>query len=144
GDTRLEALITYAISSDDRLPRKAIALFDASRLPSGLVQSRYPSRVRQVIPPFALWWIGMVHDYAMWRADPAFVRSMMPGVRAVIEAYKSFRNADGLVEGPGAGWNYVDWVPGWKNGVPPEGDYGVSCVVNWQFVYALRLARELE
>jgi alpha-L-rhamnosidase len=144
GDARLEALVTYAISGDDRLPRKAIALFDASRLASGLVQSRYPSRVRQVIPPFALWWIGMVHDFAMWRADEAFVRSMMPGVRAVIEAYQSFRNADGLVEGPATGWNYVDWVPGWKNGVPPDGDYGVSAVVNWQFAYVLRLAWELE
>jgi hypothetical protein len=144
GDTRLEALVTYAISGDGRLARKAIALFDGSRLSNGLVQSRYPSRVRQVIPPFALWWIGMLHDYAMWRTDPAFVRSMMPGVRAVIEAYISFRNGDGLVAGPATGWNYVDWTPGWKNGVPPDADYGVSCVVNWQFAYALRLAKELE
>ncbi|MDB5318483.1 MAG: alpha-L-rhamnosidase [Phycisphaerales bacterium] len=144
GDTRLEALVTYAVSANDCLPRKAIALFDGSRLASGLVQSRYPSRVRQVIPPFALWWIGMLHDFAMWRDDAAFVRSMMPGVRAVIEAYMSFRNADGLVAGPASGWNYVDWTPGWKNGVPPDGDYGVSSVINWQFVYALRMAKELE
>jgi alpha-L-rhamnosidase len=144
GDTRLEALVTYAISSDDRLPRKAIALFDASRLASGLVQSRYPSRVRQVIPPFALCWVAMVHDHAMWRDDAPFVRSMMPGMRAVIEAYLSFRNADGLIQGPASGWNYVDWTPGWKNGVPPDGDYGVSAVINWQFVYTLRLASQLE
>jgi alpha-L-rhamnosidase len=144
GDTRLEALVTYAISADGRLARKAIALFDGSRLPSGLVQSRYPSRVRQVIPPFALWWIAMVHDYAMWQADAPFVRSMMPGVRGVIEAFEAFRGERGLVEGPATGWNFVDWVPGWKNGVPPEGDYGASSVINWQYVCVLRLARELE
>ena len=44
GDTRLQALITYALSSDDRLPRKALRMFDASRVNSGLTQSRYPSR----------------------------------------------------------------------------------------------------
>jgi hypothetical protein len=144
GDARLEALITYAVSGDDRLARKAIELFDASRGAEGLVQSRYPSRVRQVIPPFALLWVGMVHDVAMWRDDPAFVRRCMNGVRAVLDAYGAMRNADGLVEGPRTGWNFVDWVPGWKNGVPPDGDYGVSSVINWQYVCALRQAMELE
>ena len=69
GDTRLEALTTYAISRDDRLPRKALVLFGLSRLPDGLTQARYPSRDVQVIPPFALWWVGMVYDYALWRSD---------------------------------------------------------------------------
>jgi hypothetical protein len=144
GDTRLEALVTYAVSGDDRLARKAIRLFDGSRGADGLTQSRYPSRVRQVIPPFSLAWVGMVHDFAMWRGDAAVVRSVMPGVRAVIEAFLTFRNADRLIEGPATGWNYVDWVPGWKNGVPPDGDAGVSSVINWQFVGALRQAKELE
>jgi len=144
GDTRLEALVTYVVSGDDRLARKAIRLFDASRDASGLTQSRYPSRVRQVIPPFALAWIGMLHDFALWRGDIAFVRSVMPGVRAVIEAYLTYRNAEGLIQGPATAWNYVDWVPTWKNGVPPDADAGVSSVINWQFVGALRQAQELE
>jgi hypothetical protein len=147
GDTRLEALATYAISGDDRLARKAIALFDSSRLAggvAGLTQSRYPCRVRQVIPPFSLWWVAMVHDFAMWRDDPAFVRSMLPGVRSVIDVYATFRDADGLVRGPALGWNFVDWVPRWRNGVPPDGDFGVSSIVNWHFVHTLKLAAELE
>ncbi|HEY7116126.1 MAG TPA: hypothetical protein VH475_06055, partial [Tepidisphaeraceae bacterium] len=67
GDARLEALATYAVSGDDRLARKSLLLFNESRLPSGLTQSRYPCRVRQVIPPFSLLWVAMVHDFAMWR-----------------------------------------------------------------------------
>jgi alpha-L-rhamnosidase len=54
------------------------------------------------------------------------------------------RSRSGLIEGPASAWNFVDWVPTWKNGVPPDGDYGASCVINWQFVYALRLAKALE
>jgi hypothetical protein len=143
GDTRLEVLITYMLTHDDRLPKKAIELFRASTIHSGLTYSRYPSRVRQIIPPFSLLWIGMVYDYAMWRGDQNFVRSMMSGVRGVIDAFLAFQNADGLIEAPN-GWNFMDWVPAWKDGVPPEGKSGVSGVINWLMVYTLKQAAELE
>jgi hypothetical protein len=86
GDSRLEALTTYVISTDGRLPRKAIRMFGLSRLPDGLTQARYPSRDIQVIPPFSLWWIGMVYDYALWRGDQPFVA----GLFADDLAYKHF------------------------------------------------------
>ncbi|MCX8052424.1 MAG: alpha-L-rhamnosidase [Armatimonadetes bacterium] len=143
GDTRLEALTTYAITHDDRLPRKALRIFDVSRKHSGLTQSRYPSRVTQIIPPFSLWWIGMVYDFAFWRDDISLVRSLMPGVRAVIDAYLSFINSDGLVQAP-VGWNFMDWVPEWHGGIPPDADQGVNGLINWQFVLALTLAAEVE
>jgi len=145
GDTRLEILATYCLTHDDRLPRKALLLFDASRLPNGLTQSRYPSRSMQVIPPFSLWWCGMVYDYALWRDDAAFVRARMPGVRSVMDAFLACRNGAGLVEGP-PGWNYVDWTtdPTWNRGVPPDGEGGVSGAINWHFVYTLTLIAQLE
>lgn len=144
GDTRLEALVTYAITRDDRLPRKALRSFDVSRILSGLTQSRFPSRITQIIPPFSLWWVGMVHDYALFRGDPDFIRSLMPGVRAVIQAFRGFQNADGLVEAP-RGWNFMDWTHEWVNwGVPPQGNEGVSGLINWQFTWILRQAAELE
>ncbi|MBN2004288.1 MAG: alpha-L-rhamnosidase [Anaerolineae bacterium] len=145
GDTRLEALATYCLTHDDRLPRKALLMFDASRFPNGLTQSRYPSRSTQVIPPFSLWWCGMVYDYALWRDDEAFVRALMPGVRGVMDAFLAYRNEAGLVEGP-PGWNYVDWTtdPDWHRGVPPDGEGGVSGAINWQFVYTLNLIAQLE
>ena len=143
GDTRLEALTTYTLTSDDRLPRKALTLFDASRLPSGLTQSRYPSRVRQVIPPFSLWWIGMVHDYALWRDDTAFVHGFLPGVRGVLDAFSRQMTADGLLAAPD-GWNFIDWVPGWEGGMPPDGAFGVSGPVQWQLVLALNQVADLE
>jgi len=143
GDTRLEVLATYVAHRDDRLPRKALRLFDQSRLPAGFTQSRYPSRIQQIIPPFSLWWIGMVHDFALWRGDRSFVKTLMPGVRAVTDAFAACRNRDGLVEAPN-GWNYMDWVPGWRDGIPPDGDRGVSGVINWQFALILTRVAELE
>ncbi|MEN6521660.1 MAG: alpha-L-rhamnosidase C-terminal domain-containing protein [Armatimonadota bacterium] len=143
GDTRLEVLTSYTTTRDDRLPKKSLLMFDRSRRLSGLTQSRYPSRVTQVIPPFSLWWVGMVHDFAMWRDDPEFVRSLIPGVRTVLNAFIGYINTDGLVEGP-RGWNFTDWVPNWWDGIPPDGHLGVSGILNWQTALILGLAADLE
>ncbi len=143
GDTRLQALVTYTLGRDDRLPRKALSLFAASRLPGGLTQSRYPSRRPQVIPPFALWWVDMVHDYALWRGDRDLVASLLPAIRGVLDAF-----LDAAAAGGGAGvlpgWNFVDWVPAWANGVPPGSAEGANGCVGWQLVLTLDLAAELE
>ncbi|MHB9134753.1 MAG: alpha-L-rhamnosidase-related protein [Armatimonadota bacterium] len=145
GDTRLEVLTTYAITADDRLPRKALTSFDASRRLSGLTQSRFPSRVCQIIPPFSLWWVCMVHDYWLWRDDPAFVQELMPGVRAVNEYYRTLLGPDSVLNAPN-GWNFTDWVkdPLWDAGVPADGEFGLSSIFNLQYALTLTYKAELE
>jgi hypothetical protein len=143
GDSRLEALITYVINSDERLPRKAITEFGLSRLPDGLTQARYPSRDIQVIPPFSLWWIGMVYDYALWRGDRIFIARLLPGVRAILDHFLSHVQSNNLLKAP-AGWNFSDWVPAWPLGVPTDGYEGFSALLNWHLVYTLGLAVSLE
>jgi hypothetical protein len=147
GDTRLEIMMTYLMTHDDRPPRKAITLFDESRLPNGFTQSRYPARMPQVIAPFCVWWVGMIHDFALWRDDPAFVRRFMPGVRATLEAFGRWMGDDGLLRAP-MGWNTLDWVEDWPAGIPPGGVPGeaveVSGLLNWQLAYGLALAAKLE
>lgn len=143
GDARLEVLMTYVLTRDDRLPRKALKAFEWSHLPSGLTQSRYPARVRQVIPPFSLWWIAMCHDYALWRGDPAFVRSLLPKVRVVADYFARHLDGRGLLHLP-SGWNFLDWVPQWENGVAPDGGTGFNAALNWQAVMAWKMAGDLE
>ncbi len=143
GDARLEMLLPYVMTPDDRLPRKAIRMFDSSRLASGLLQSRYPSWEKQVIPPFALWWVMMLRDYAYWRDDPDYVRRFLPGMRATLEGFQRFMDGDGLLHAP-EGWNFMDWLDEWPEGVPPGGANGRSGVMNWQLVWALVQAADLE
>ncbi len=143
GDTRLEALATYVLTQDDRLPSKAIKLFHQSRMPNNLTQSRYPSRVQQIIPPFSMWWIGMLHDSAYWRGRGTEVRSMLPAMRGVLDAFLAGTQDNGLVAPP-AGWNFVDWVPGWQGGMPPGADRQPCATINWHIVYTLGLAADLE
>lgn len=144
GDTRLEALVTYACGDDDRLPRKALRLYDESRKTPGFTLSRYPTNVQQTIPSFSAWWVAMAHDFAMWRDDAAFVRGLLPGVRSVMDTFMRWRTSGGLIAGP-TGWNFMDWVPEWPCGLPPDGDVGgVSGPLNFQLAWVYKQAAELE
>ncbi len=143
GDTRLQVLVTYMLRLEDSLPRKAITMLGASRLADGLTQSRYPSKLPQIIGPFSLWWVMMVHDAAAWRGDRGFVAGQLPGVRAVLDAFLQQRDSDGLAQ-PTRGWNFVDWVESWDKGMPEPGDSQPICPIQWQLVLALQAAVELE
>jgi hypothetical protein len=143
GDTRVQALVSYYMSGDGRLARQAIAALDASRTYEGLTFSRAPSRLPQYIPPFSLWWIGMVHDFWRYQDDPAFVRAQLPGVRAVLGYFAARQRQDGLLAEVGW-WNYVDWVGAWPHGVPPTGARGESALLDLQLLLAYQWAAELE
>jgi len=143
GDTRIQALISYTVAGDDRLARQAIDAFDRSRRSEGLTFSRYPSAPQQFIPPFSLLWVGMVHDYWMWRDDPAFVRQKLGGTRTVLDWFAERSRPDGLV-GRLPWWNFVDWSDGFEAGVPPQDADGGSVPVSLQLALALGEAAELE
>ncbi|MEO1235620.1 MAG: alpha-L-rhamnosidase [Planctomycetota bacterium] len=143
GDTRLQCLVTYVLSADSRAPRRAIRSFGWSLMSGGLTQARYPSELVQVIGPFALWWVCMLHDYALWRGDPAFIRGQMAVARAVVETYRGLVGDDGLL-GPAPGWNFVDWVAAWDAGVPPRADTQPSGPLTWQFIYTLQRKSRVE
>jgi hypothetical protein len=142
GDTRIQALVSLYMTGDGRLMRNAIAQLDDSRTSEGLTQSRAPTRLQQYIPPFSLWWIGMVHDYWRYQDDPAFVRAMMPGVRAVLGFFAGHQAADGSL-GPLPWWNFVDWARAWPRGVPPALD-GASAPLDLQLLLAYGYAADLE
>lgn len=146
-DTQLEALFTYQISEDDRLARKAIYEFHSSRLPSGLLQSRYPSMHPQVIPGFSLYWIFMVHEHYWYYGDQALLRLVMPTVDGVLNWFDEQIGSDGLVVlSSSEYWPYVDWVQEWAadKGVPPGARTGALTVNNQMYVEALRRAAALQ
>ena len=143
GDTRIQALISYVVSGDDRLAKQAIEAFDNSRVPDGLTQSRYPSSLVQMIPTFSLMWVGMVHDFWLYRGDTAFVHAQLPGMRAVLNWYLERQRADGLM-GNVPWWPFVDWGKDFEFGMPPQDEGGGSSVITLQFVEALEDAAEIE
>ena len=143
GDTRIQALISYVEFGDDRLARQALDAYDQSRISEGLTQSRYPSALNQVIPTFSLYWIGMVHDYWLYRPDDGSLRTWVPHTRTVIDWYARHQRPDGLL-GKMPWWNYGDWTKDFVFGEPPQDPDGGSALLSLTFMAALRDAADLE
>ncbi len=144
GDARIQMLVSLYMTGDSRLMKNGIELLNSSRTAEGATYSRAPSYLQQYIPPFSLWWIGMVRDYWMYVDDPAFVKSMLPGVRAVLSFYSQYQKPNGsLAHMPW--WNFVDWVKQWPNGEPPANDDGSSAAaLDLQLLLAYQWAADLE
>lgn len=145
GDTRIQALVSIFNSGDARLMRNAIEQIDSSRTSEGATFSRAPSALQQYIPPFSLWWIGMVHDYWMYVDEPQFVRDMLPGVRAVLGFFARYQKPDGRL-GRMPWWNYVDWVERgkWPTSSGPANEDGLSAIHELQLLLAYQWAAQLE
>ncbi len=141
GDTRIQALISYTVGGDDRLGRQAIEAFNDSRIPEGITRSRYPSALPQNIPTFSLLWIGMLHDWWMYRPDPTPVRSSLEGSRSVLGWFGQHERPDGLLEKL-PWWSFIDWV---SSGETPTYDvHGESCITTLEYLGALDDAADLE
>lgn len=143
GDTRIQALISLYVSGDDRLMRKAITDFHNSRVPEGLTQGRYPSNRLQIIPPFSLIWVSMVHDYWMHRQDDAYIGSFLLGIQGVLNWYEQQLDQDKQMLGPMKWWNFVDYTHVFPGGVPDGATDSNSSVLTLQYVYTLQQAAEL-
>ncbi len=136
-------MVSLYAGGDDRLVKNAIELFDESRIPDGITQSRYPGALPQFIPPFSLFWIGMMHDLWWYSGDRQFLKPYLPGARGVLQWFEARLAPSGLL-GKLEWWNYADWVAPFKNGEPPMLETGESAILSLQFVLALREAADLE
>ena len=138
GDSRLEALCTYEITDDHRLPAKALRLLALSQEMDGSLHSQYPSKIKQVIPSFMLIYLLMFHDYFERHGHDALVAELLPKVGRLLDYLLAHRK-EGLLSLPG--WNFIDWCTEWPQGVPPGGT--PDSILNWLFVLALQQSAEL-
>lgn len=145
GDGRIQALVSYFNSGDDRLARNALNLIDHSRIAEGITLSRHPSYSPQIISTFSLWYIGMLHDYWMYRNDAAFVKEKLEGTRQVLAFFARYQQADGSLKKLPY-WRFADWVStkGWDFGQPPQDADGNSAILDLQLLWTLQQAAELE
>lgn len=143
GDARIEALSALALSHDKKLMRKAIESFNNSRKPMGLTQSRYPSYITQIIPPYSLIWIMMLHDFMVYDGDKAFLLEQLDGMNAVLNWFEQRVAPNGMLHNLDW-WNFTDWAVGYPNGIPHGADDGYSSTVTLQYALALKYAAEVE
>ena len=144
GDIRLQAMITYAMTGTDLLPRQAITALNDSRIPAGITASRYPEALPQYIPTFSLLWIGMLHDNYTYRPDTKFVQEILPGTRTVLDWFASYQHEDGVL-GKLPWWSFIDWIETeTKRDFPSYDANDESCLTTMQYIGALQDAIDLE
>ncbi|KAL5044108.1 hypothetical protein BDW71DRAFT_209710 [Aspergillus fruticulosus] len=168
-DSRLQMLYSYQLSSDDRLARKTINEFHASRRGSdGLVETHFPTPFPGVnIPIFSLSWVLMVWDYVMYAVDTeankGFVKRYLGGIDLVLNYFDSrvSKTYSGMVGRLGDEdsvnddvWAFVDWTAEWSV-LGPGGDFkhlavppayrrtGVASYNSLFYAYVLNKAAEV-
>lgn len=142
GDTRVQALASIYVSGDDLLMRNALKQFDQSRVPNGLTQSRYPAHELQIIPPYSLMWIVMIHDFYRLRDDAVFIQQFIPGIKSVLAWFEKHIDSSGMLGGLDW-WNFGDWAADYQVGIPIGADDSHSALITLQYVYTLQKVSEL-
>lgn len=145
GDGRIQAIISYFNAGDDRLAKNSLNQISYSQQPEGVTFSRYPSTLPQYIPPFSMWYVGMLHDYLRYGSDLEFLKTKLNSSRLVIQYFQSVQNSEGSL-GTLPFWSFVDWAvgPEWRQGIPPIGKDGNSAILDLQMLLALQYAADLE
>jgi hypothetical protein len=146
GDTRLEMLVSYAVSGDPRLARQAIDAFAESDTDGGLVQGAFPSRLPNVIATFSFAWVGMLSDWSLEQPDTGLILRHLPRMRRVLHWFEPLRNPKGLL-GKNPQWNFIDWSgQQWddRDHFPSWGKDNGSCLMTAMWVGALRQGAALE
>ena len=141
GDTRIQALISYYNTSDDRLARNALTEIDHSRIAEGVTRSCYPTKGTQIISTFSLWYICMLHDYWMYRGNNKFIKNKLVGERAVLDFFSKYQQADGSLKNTPY-WAFVDWAGNFGGGV--KGSDGSAAIYDLQLLWAYQWAAEME
>ena len=112
-DSRLEALSTYAITDDHRLPAKALKILAMSQQPDGALYSHHPAKEPQNIPEFSLIWFLMYCDYFRLHPGDKLCQELEEKAIKLLDYFKS-KMTGGLLYIPGNTvsnsecWSFID------------------------------------
>ena len=145
GDTRVQLQVQGAVSSDARLRRRAIEIFDRARRADGFVPMNFPSRAIQDCAPFTMCHVLMHGDYVRWYGGDAWLKARLPGLTHAMAAFASLENEDGLLKTV-PGWRFYDWAVNtrgwWTRGHAGNTEDGPAALDNLFYVLALEAASE--
>ncbi|MEX0324038.1 MAG: alpha-L-rhamnosidase C-terminal domain-containing protein [Puniceicoccaceae bacterium] len=141
GDTRIEALVSYMNYGDPALGRNAIDQFSWSINDEGFISARYPTNSLYYIPNYSLYWIGMLHDFMMYKGDRQFIASKLPVMRMILGYFENKERPDGTLY-PLDYHQFVDWS--FPSGEATTGPDGRSSISDMHYLMALQWAADLE
>lgn len=141
-DGYINMLNTLIAAGETKLPRQFVEQIGWSLNHEGLVWCRYPSRIPGFIPGQCLEWIASLHDFVLHSGDVAFARQHSRHLYSILDFFAQRIGSRGLPEAL-PWWNWIDWCPGWKRGVPPGAEAGPVLSLCAKYTLALDQATSL-
>ena len=152
GDSRVQFLAHAALTSDDRLEKRAIELFESSLGADGMMAMNCPvGGPASVSATYTMFYPLMLDDCVRWREGRDWARRRLPSMARVMEGLAVLENGEGLLENL-PGWNFIDWTD-WGDDAPrfgaePSGlniaSGKLSSIENLLYVLALRAAADVQ
>lgn len=134
GDLTVSSHAQLWLSQNAAMLRRAItASLDSARYFPGL-RAVAPGAASNCIADYSLQLPILLMRYYDFTRDAEFLRAAMPTVTGVFDYFRSFANADGLLENVDTMWNLVDWPENLRDGydfiLEPKPEAGPHCVLN--------------
>lgn len=150
-DSRSQILYTYAVSADDRLARQCMDDFKRATRYDGMINCSYPNYETNVIPGFAIYYIGMVYDHMMYFGDREMILEHTPTIMGILNFFRKNITDIGIVGkigGPNLKsryWSFIDWTEQWKEtmGVPLATYDGPLTMESLLYIMGLQYASRL-
>lgn len=144
-DTMIETLLTYQISRDDRLARKAIDDFHSTRRPDGMIHCNAPASFDQIIPIFSIYFIDMVYYHYLYFGDKSLVARYLPTVIGILRYFEDRLDPETRLVGNTGYWSFVDWADEWRanHGSPVKENGEIIYVYSQMYAYGLARCAEL-
>ncbi len=115
------------------LKRAIVAQLDSARYFPG-IRGVTPGAFEQKIADYSLQLPILLLRYYSFTKDLAFLQNAMPTLTGMIDYFKGFTNADGLLQNVDTMWNLVDWPANLRDGydfrLEPTPEEGPHCVLN--------------
>ena len=146
GDTRVQLNVISAMTSDDRIIRRAIELFALNRRDDGNVPFNFPTTGTQEGASYTLCYLGMYADYVMNHVNREWLKARLPAMTDTLRGFELYERADGVLANL-PGWTFMDWVPrkGWEGGwAPGARNGGANAEANLLYLAALQGAARVE
>lgn len=145
-DTLIQTLLTYRVTNDDRLARKALLDFHSTQRPDGMIACNAPATFWQIIPIFSIYFIDMVYGHYEYFGDPKILETYLPTLYRILDYFHGKIDPETGLVGTLPYWQFVDWVDDWRenHGCPvKDGDDQPIYINSMIYAYGLRRAAAL-
>jgi len=116
GDATVTAPSHAYLTGDLRMYKKCLKDFAASTFICPGMMICAPGSFMQEIADFSLQFPLQLLNYYKHSGDVEFLKEMLPVAEGIIEYFKKYQRADGLIENVSEKWNLVDWPDNLRDG----------------------------